>query len=115
MKKKMRKKVAVLLTAAFISSFGTTGCDFGENKEVKITSEWKEDEVFRIHNRSCSLSEARIFLTNYQNIYGKVYDINLWEHDFGENSLEQYVKDLTISQLARIISMNFLAQEQVLK
>ena len=111
MRKKVWKKTVLWLTTLIIGSVGISGCRIGKT-EVGLSSELAEDEVFKINGRTCSLAEAKVFLTNYQNIYGKVYNVNLWEHDFGENSLEQYVKDLTISQLAQIISMNFLAEEQ---
>ena len=91
--------------------FLLSGCQVG-NTEVTFASELSDQEVFRIGDEICSLSEARVFLTNYQNLYGTAYGVNLWEHDFGDDSLEEYVKDLTISQLARIMSMDLLAKEQ---
>lgn len=105
------KKAALLCLIAALGSAGISGCQFGKT-EVVVSSELSDREVFRIGERTCSLAEAKVFLTNYQNIYGKVYDVNLWEHDFGDNSLEEYVKDLTISQLAQIISMDFLAEQE---
>lgn len=111
MRKRVWKKTAVLLAAFTLASAGISGCKIGKT-EVVLSTELGEEDVFKINGRICSLADAKVFLTNYQNIYGKVYNVNLWEHDFGENSLEQYVKDLTISQLAKIISMDFLAEQQ---
>lgn len=111
MRRKVWKKTAVLLAAFVLGSTGISSCKMGTAKLV-FFSELGGEEVFRINDRVCSLAEAKVFLTNYQNIYGNFYNVNLWEHDFGENSLEQYVKDLTISQLAQIISMDFLAEQQ---
>lgn len=108
--RKWRKAAAVLALAIF-AALGTAGCKFGET-EVVFTSSLSENDVFLINDRTCSLAEAKVFLTNYQNLYGTVYGINLWDHDFGDNSLKQYVKDLTISQLAQIMSMDFLAEQQ---
>ena len=114
MKIRRKKKVQQLvcgLALTILAAGMLTGCRVGDT-EVVLSSDFPRDQVFRINDESCSLAEAKVFLTNYQNIYGTVYGVNLWEHDFEENSLEQYVKDLTISQLAQIISMDFLAQEQ---
>lgn len=111
MRRKMWKTMALFLAVFTFGSVGISGCRFGKT-EIVLTSELSDNEVFKINGRTCSLAEAKVFLTNYQNIYGTVYDVNLWEHDFGENRLEQYVKDLTISQLAQIISMDFLAEQQ---
>ncbi len=104
-----QRKAALAL--AICALLWLAGCRFGKT-EVVFTSNLSENDVFVINDRICSLAEAKVFLTNYQNLYGTVYGINLWEHDFGDNSLKQYVKDLTISQLAQIVSMDFLAEQQ---
>ena len=105
------KKATLVLALVLTFSMCLSGCRFGKT-EVVFTTGFSNDEVFRIGGKSCSLATAKVLLTNYQNIYGTAYGVNLWEHDFGDNSLEQYVKDLTISQLAQIMSMNFLAEEK---
>lgn len=107
---KVPSRIAAILLAAALS-FGLCGCQVGDT-DIALTSGLSDEEVFRIGDTTCTLPKARIFLTNYQNLYGTAYGINLWEHDFGDDSLEDYIKDLTISQLARIISMDYLAQEQ---
>ena len=38
-----------------------------------------------------------------------------WQYDFGEESLEQYVKDVTIQELSRIACMDLLAEEQEMR
>ncbi len=111
MKRNRWKKKILLLAVATLATIGTVGCRVGDT-EVVLTSEFAEDEVFRIGEKSCSMAAAKVFLTNYQNLYGTAYGIDLWNHDVGNDNLEQYVKDLTISQLAQIISMDFLAEEQ---
>lgn len=111
MKRKKWKKAALVLALSVIASVGMSGCKIGKT-EVIMTSGFSKDEVFRIENKKCSLPAVRVFLTNYQNLYGTVYGVDLWKHDFGDNSLEQYIKDLTISQLAQIMSMDILAEEQ---
>lgn len=107
----MWRKAAAVLVLTFLMGIGLTGCQFGET-EVVFASALSENDVFCINEETCSLAEAKVFLTNYQNLYGTIYGVNLWEHDFGDDSLEQYVKDLTISQLAQIMSMDFLAKQQ---
>ena len=41
--------------------------------------------------------------------------MDLWQYDFGEESLEQYVKDVTIQELSRIACMDLLAEEQEMR
>ncbi len=87
------------------------GCKFGDAKVV-VSSDFTDNEVFKIREEICTLPQARVILTNYQNMYATVYDIDLWKHDFKEHDLETYVKDLTISRLAQIMAMDYLAQEK---
>lgn len=88
-----------------------SGCKLG-NAKVVVSSGFTDSQVFKIRDEVCTLPQARVVLTNYQNMYATMYDIDLWEHDFKDNDLESYVKDLTISRLAQIMAMDYLAQEK---
>lgn len=86
------------------------GCKVADG-EVLVNADYTDNEVFKIKDEVCTLSEARVVMTNYQNIYDTMYGIDLWKHGFKDNELERYVKDLTISRLARIMAMDYLAEE----
>ena len=58
------------------------------------------------------LKRRKVYLANYQNIYGTAYTIDLWQHDFGDASLLDYVKDITLEELTRVYTMDLLAQSQ---
>lgn len=105
------KRTALVFLLILAVSMNLAGCS-RKDKGAVIGSGLSGDEVFRIDKTSCSLAEARVILLNYQNIYGTVYGVKLWEQESGKNSLKQHVKDLTISRLAKIISMDLLAGEQ---
>lgn len=106
-----RKNKAGALVAILFMSVAVSGCKVG-NTEVVVNSGFSGNEVFKIKDEVCTLSEARVFLTNYQNIYADMYGVNLWKHKFKNNELEDYVKDITVSQLAQIMAMDFLAEEK---
>ncbi len=86
------------------------GCQV-TGSEVVVNADSTDNEVFKIKDEVCTVSEARVVLTNYQNMYDRTYGINLWEHGFKDRELETYVKDLTISRLAQIMAMDYLAQD----
>ena len=86
------------------------GCQV-TGSEVVVNADSTDNEVFKIKDEVCTVSEARVVLTNYQNMYDRTYGINLWEHEFKDSELETYVKDLTISRLAQIMAMDYLAQD----
>lgn len=106
-----RKNKARALAVVLLMSMTVSGCKLG-NTEVVVNSGFSGNEVFKIKDEVCTLSEARVFLANYQNIYANMYGVNLWKHKFKNNELESYVKDITVSQLAQIMAMDFLAAEK---
>ncbi len=106
-----RKNKGKAMAVVLFMSMAVSGCKVGST-EVVVNSGFSGSEVFRIKDEVCTLSEARVFLTNYQNIYADMYGVNLWKHKFQENELETYVKDVTVSQLAQILAMDFLAEEK---
>ena len=107
--KKNRKKMTLICLLCF--SFLLTGCKIG-NKEVIVSNTLNNRQVFRIGNVSCGLKEAKVYLVNYQNIYGTAYGLDLWQHDFGDSSLENYVKNITMRELAQVVCLDQLAKEK---
>lgn len=105
-KNRLRAAVCVLCMSLLLG-----GCRIG-NREIVVSGTLTDKQVFKINKTACGLKEARVYLTNYQNIYGTAYGIDLWKHDFGENSLEKYVKDITLEKLAYVVTMDLLAESQ---
>lgn len=109
------KFVALCLTIAMASS-AFTGCNIGNTEIVLDMNSVGRNHVFSINGDKCSKEEARLYLCNYQNIYGYAYGMNLWEYDFSQmeegSTLEDYVKDVTLSELVNIMCMEQLAKQQ---
>lgn len=59
----------------------------------------------------CTLPEAMIYVMDYKQQYENAYGVEMWEHDFGGVTLEEYVKDTIIAQLASIKAVTLLAKE----
>ena len=107
MKRKWIQMIPV--TIAMLMCLG--GCQIG-NRQIVVSGSLSDKQVFKIGSATCGVKEAKVYLTNYQNIYGTAYGINLWEHDFGDNSLTQYVKDITLEELTHVVCMDLLAESQ---
>ena len=105
---KIQKRVAVAAAVFFVAVLAA-GCRF---KKASFASELGDGDVFRIGDIVCTLPEAKVYLCNYQNIYGTAFTINLWEHETSEHLLEHYVKDITVAELTRIVCMDELAKRQ---
>lgn len=106
MRKDMKRRLIAILVMIAV---GLCGCASDDNQEEEKKG-LESNEVFSIQDEVCTLPEARVVLTNYQNMYATMYGIDLWDHEFEDDELETYVKDLTISRLAQIITMDFLAE-----
>lgn len=107
--RKQVKAVLLLLCSAFLLG----GCKVGGTDYVLYESEKEEDtSVFSLGENGCSLSEAMIYLCNYKNLYGNEFGIDLWESSADTGKLEQYIKDVAIQELTRVICMDMIAAER---
>lgn len=106
----MRKRRRVL-TGMLAAAFFLCGCNIG-GKQIVFTNGASSEEVFNIGGDTCNLTEARMYLANYQNIYGKSYGIDLWQQGFQKKKLEKYIKEVGLSEMTKIVCMGLLAQEQ---
>ena len=112
----MKRRLGILITTVALLSGMLSGCTIGNTEFVLDKNEVGRNHVFSVNGENCTKEEARLYLCNYQNLYGHEYGINLWEHDFGEvkeeESLETYVKSITLSELAGVMCMNQLAEQK---
>ncbi len=105
---KRRLSFLLVLLLVFVAA---AGCGRGGNTTVVLTTGFSKNEVFRIENSSCSLSEIMVYLTNTQNQYESVYGSRIWETQLNGVSLEENVKDTVLARIARIKTMNLLAEK----
>ncbi len=89
-----------------------TGCTIGDTEYVFYEQKVDDKTVFSINNEKCSIAEVKIYLCNYKNIYGNSYGIELWERPELTDSLEDYVRGVTLAESGRVICMYELAMEQ---
>ncbi len=106
MKKRVFNICTILLATTLLA-----GCKIG-GKEIVFELGSDNDYVFSVGESKCSQKQARLFLCNYQNLYGNAYGVNLWDYDFEGDSLEEYVKNITLDELTKIVCMDIVSQEQ---
>lgn len=106
----MGRKSKIAAVVLSISVF-LGGCSLGKT-DIVFTTGLSANEVFKIEHEKVSLAEAKVYLCNYQNLYGNVYGIDLWEQQYQTDDLEQYVKDVTLSEMTRVICMDQLAEQK---
>lgn len=108
----MRKRTIISVAAALMAAAMLTGCQIGNTEIVFDVKHTNKHVAFAVNGTECSMKEAKLYLCNYKNLYGNEYGVNLWDYDFGENSLDEYVKDVTVDEATRITCMSILAEEQ---
>lgn len=110
---KKRFGILVILVSLFLGLL--TGCSIGNTQIIIDLNNTGRNDVFSINGTDCTKDEARLYLCNYQNIYGSAYGLDLWQYDYSnmdvEMTLEEYVKELTVVELSHVICMNQLAEE----
>ena len=106
------RRLAGVLLAAGVCIGGLSGCKDGEGigTKVVLTTGFNKNEVFRIETSTCLLPEIMVYLTNIQNRYESVYGTEIWNTNVDGVTLEQNVKDIALAQIARIKTMNLMAE-----
>ncbi len=96
-------KVTALALAAVMTISMTSACQMSFGNTY----------VFKIDKESCSVAEAKVFLVNYQNQYRQIYGVDMLREGAEKNSeLETYIKDMTITQLAEVYTMDLIGKDK---
>lgn len=86
-----------------------TACGDGR---VVFTAGFKEDEVFRIGDISCTRAETYVYLTTTQNRYESVYGPEVWNVEKDGVTLEENVKETVLARISQIKTMCLLAERE---
>ena len=108
--KTIRRGAAALL-AAIVLTGSLTGCGTWSNTKIVLTTGLTGAQLFKVGKSVCTLPEAMIYVMDYKQQYENAYGVEMWEHDFGGVTLEEYVKDTIIAQLASVKAVTLLAKE----
>lgn len=112
----MKKRIGILIILVSMLSGLLSGCSLGNTEFVIDLNNVGRNDIFSINGMDCTKDEAKLYLCNYQNIYGSAYGLDLWQYDYTnmdiEMTLEEYIKELTIAELSNIMCMNQLAEQQ---
>ena len=104
-----------LLPAAVLAAWLAGTLLFLSACSTSAVSQVTRKYVFNVGSEKCSVEEAKILFLQYQKEYSSLYGIDLWAHDYGDgDSLETYVRDLTVSRLAEVCTLDAIAGAQEL-
>ena len=88
--KTIRRGAAALL-AAIVLTGSLTGCGTWSNTKIVLTTGLTGDQLFKVGKSVCTLPEAMIYVMDYKQQYENAYGVEMWEHDFGGVTLEEYI------------------------
>lgn len=110
MRRRVGRRIGVLLTA-LLAVGSLTGCSLFGNTKIVFTTGLSSSQLFKVGKSVCTLSEAMVYVMDYQERYESAYGVEMWEHDFGGVTLEDYVKDSIVSELASMKAITLLADQ----
>ncbi len=87
------------------------GCKKDKKTEIVLTTDFEQDEVFRIENSSCMLPEIMVYLVNSENQYDQIFGSEIWQVPVKDKTMEQEYKETIIARIAQIKVMNLLAPQ----
>lgn len=105
-------KRAVAMCAIVATLFVLCGCKEPEkDTEIVFTTEFADDEVFRIDDASCYVPEVNIYMRTSQDQYESVFGPEILDKIIEGTTLQNQLKDTILARLAQIKVMNLLARE----
>lgn len=105
-------KIVLKLTAVIIMAVCCLcACGKKNASQIVLTSDFLDDEVFRIEELSCMKSEIMVYLVNSENQYSEVFGSGIWDRAVGNDTLEGKYKETILARIAQIKSMTLLAQQ----
>ena len=114
------KRIVLIAAALAFSSMFAAGCadssativsDDISAYEAEITK-GSNKTLMKIDGDQIPLSYARVYILNYQNIYGRMYGADVMSNSAQAESFTDYVKDLSLTALAKTYTMSLLATYQ---
>lgn len=107
--RKLRAFSAIRVTAgAVIISFALTGCS-AAGRQIYFSSGTGVSSVFRIGRFKCPKSEARVYLLNYRNIYGRSEETDLFNADISTEGLDKSIRNAALEHLSEVYALKLYA------
>ncbi len=103
-------------TFLYICLFGLlgifiSGCGVDlDGQKIIFTTGFKQDEVFRIEDSTCSIQEILVYLVNMQNGYESSFGPEIWEKQTDDGTVESRLKESILAKVAQVKAMNLLAK-----
>ena len=88
-----------------------TACGERDIGKIVLTTGFRSDEVFRIEDTSCALSEILVYLLDIRASYDSRYGDGIWETTGTDTTLEDGIRNAALSRISQVKIMNLLARD----
>lgn len=113
MKRCERKNKIALLALLVMVCLCFSGCSLGK-WQIYFDSKCGRHDVFKMGEFSCPEEEAKMYLANYKNLYGNLYDTDLWTKDYDMATMEGSIKDAVLNHLTKVYALDvYAAQKEI--
>lgn len=102
MQKKNKRIIGILCLVVCFFMTSLAGC---KKKTVTFT----ENQVLRVNDHYMTTGHAMVLLCGLQNKYETMFGEQCWTINFGDSTLDQYIKEQVKTQLVQLAGMNALA------
>lgn len=108
------KTVSACALVFLMATLVTSGCAGAEEEATQIvfTTDFTDNEIFRIDNLNCTVPEANIYMYTAEDQYTDVFGREIWDTDIKDAMLLDELKDVTLARLAQIKAMKLLAESR---
>jgi len=89
-----------------------SGCGKLNDNKIIITTGFADDQVFKIGDQECKLSEMMVYITDLCGSYEKTYGDGIWEKDINGVSLENSVKEIALARLSQVKAVSAMAEDR---
>lgn len=109
----MKNTIKNILTIVMLicMAIALIGCKKKNASQIVLTSDFLDDEVFRIEELSCMKSEVMVYLVNSENRYSEVFGDGIWDKPIADTTLEGKYKETILARIAQIKAMTLLADQ----
>ena len=108
------KSVYLFLFALATVSILLYGCgkDTSDENQIVLTTGFEEGELFYVGEKKCYIPEAKVYISNLENGYGRVYGEDVMTHTVSGISVTDKLSSMALSRLAEIKALTLLAADR---
>ncbi len=111
--KKFRMRYLNFIVALVCACSLLSGCSMEDlDRKIVFTTGFSDNEVFRIEDTTCSLTEILVYLVNTQEGYEITFGKDIWKAQTDSGTVEDRLKESVLAKVAQIKVMNLLAAEK---